>query len=108
MVTAPGGIIASKDKTDGVSLARVLDFFVPAAEAKLSGLLPAPNGTPVELVRIGDGGRLSAPIATATVRYGRYQFNLSALRLTVSPRLVVLSAMSLPALKCAPLLPTRR
>ena len=55
MVTAPGGIIASDDKTDGVSLARVLDFFVTSAEAKLSGLLPVPNGTPVELASLNAG-----------------------------------------------------
>ena len=89
MVTAPGGVIASSDQTKGVSLARVLDFFIAPAEAKLSGLLPVPNGTPVDLVRVTDTGRVSAPIATARVQYGRYQFNLSALRRTVSSRLLV-------------------
>ncbi|HWS04055.1 MAG TPA: hypothetical protein VN448_11795, partial [Gammaproteobacteria bacterium] len=89
MVSVPGGVIASNDKTDGVSLAGVLDFFIPSAEARLYGLVPVPNGTAVELVRMGDRGGTSAPIATTTTRYGRYQFNLSALRLTVSPRLIV-------------------
>lgn len=89
MVTAPGGVIASSERSEGLSLASLLDFFVAPAQAKLSGLLPVPNGTRVELVRVNDSGRTSAPVATTTTRYGRYQFDLTALRRSVSSRLLV-------------------
>lgn len=88
-VTTPGGIIASHGQSEPLSLASLLDFFVPPAQAGLSGLLPVPNGTRVELVRLGDRGFTSAPIAVTTTQYGRYRFNLTTLRLSVSSRLVV-------------------
>lgn len=88
-VTAPGGVIASHGQSEDSSLARVLDFLVPSAQAEMAGLLPVPNGTPVELVKINNGGGTSAPIARTTTQYGRYRFNLSALRRTVSSRLIV-------------------
>lgn len=88
-VTAPGGVIAAHDQAQGFALARLLDFFVAPAQAGVAGLLSVPNGTRVELVRLGDRGYTSAPIAVTTTQYGRYRFNLTALRLTVSSRLIV-------------------
>ncbi|MBI5461627.1 MAG: hypothetical protein HY941_05505, partial [Gammaproteobacteria bacterium] len=89
VVTAPAGVIASSERSGGLSMARLLDFFVAPAQAAMSRLLPVPNGTPVDLVRVNDAGRMSAPIATTTTRYGRYQFDLTALRRSVSSRLLV-------------------
>lgn len=89
VVKAPGGVIAYRAPTDRFSLATLLDFLIPPAQAKLSGLVNVPNGTPVELMRINNRGVMSDPIATTTTQYGRYQFNLTALRQSVSSRLAV-------------------
>lgn len=64
------------------------DLFVPSAYASLSGVSPVPDGTSVQLGRMGSAGSFTA-LASTIVSGGRYAFNLTNLGFTITSDLVV-------------------
>lgn len=64
------------------------DLFESSAFASLFGLTPVPDGTPVQLGRMGSTGSFTV-LASAPVSGGRYSFNLTSLGLAITSDLVV-------------------
>ena len=64
------------------------DLFESSAFASLFGLTPVPDGTPVQLGRMGSAGSFTV-LASTTVSGGRYSFNLTSLGLAITSDLVV-------------------
>jgi hypothetical protein len=61
----------------------------PGRELELAGLLPVPDGTAVDLVRLDDLGEVVETVASSTTVSGRYAFDLSSLRLSLASDLAV-------------------
>ena len=80
-VQAPNGQVAFHQPT-------LWDVFESSAFASLSGLTSVPDGTPVQLGRMGSAGSFTV-LASTTVSGGRYSFNLTSLGLTFASDLVV-------------------
>jgi len=80
-VQAPNGQVAFHQPS-------IWDVFESSAFASLSGLTPVPDGTPVQLGRMGSAGSFTV-LASTTVSSGRYSFNLTSLGLTITSDLVV-------------------
>ena len=78
---APNGQVAFHQPT-------LWDVFASSAFASLSGLTSVPDGTPVQLGRMGSAGSFTV-LASTTVSSGRYSFNLTSLGLTITSDLVV-------------------
>lgn len=87
-VFAPGGQVATKSKED--ALGTIVSTFIPIAKASVSGLLPVPDGTVVELVWMNDAGTVDTVIDSVETTNGRYTFNLTELEITISNGLVVI------------------
>ena len=87
-VQAPNGQVVMHQAPGTVD--RWLNYFLPSANATVSGISPVPDGTQVDLVRIDDMGTVVDTLATTTtISGGRYSFNLTALGLNLSSDLVV-------------------
>lgn len=80
-VQAPNGQVVFHQPT-------LWDVFESSAFASLSGLTPVPDGTPVQLGRMGSAGSFTV-LASTTVSGGRYSFNLTSLGLTFTSDLVI-------------------
>lgn len=87
-VLAPGGQIATKSEED--ALETIVSAFIPIAKASVSGLLPVPDGTVVELVLMNDAGTVDTVIDSVETTNGRYTFNLTELEIAISNGLVVM------------------
>ena len=87
-VLVPNGVVASLAQPSLADMA--LDLVFPAAAADLNGIVPAPAGTTVELVRLNSFAEVSAILATTTTdSNGRYSFDLSNLGLSPEITLAV-------------------
>jgi hypothetical protein len=87
-VLAPGGQVAAKSGGDLFdTFAHVL---VPRVEASVTGLVPVPDGTVVDLVLINDAGTIETLLESTETTNGRYSFNLTELGVAISNDLVVM------------------
>jgi hypothetical protein len=87
-VLAPDGQIAAAEPPG--LLVALSDFLLPPTRAAVSGLLPVPKGTPVELVHLSTAGTVDGVLATAKVKKkGKYSFNLDRLGHYDAPDLAV-------------------
>ncbi|GAB4269546.1 MAG: hypothetical protein Kow0092_23660 [Deferrisomatales bacterium] len=86
-VQAPGDLIAGG--TAAPLLRRASWWMMRPAWAGLTGLLPVPDGTRVELVRLSEAGDPVGVLASTTTSAGRYRFDLTALGVEYSSRLAV-------------------
>jgi hypothetical protein len=82
-ITAPGGAFAfNRQSSFG-------ELFGSDAYAALTGLVPVPDGTIVQLGRFNATGTSVTPITTTTTMGGLYSFNLTALGVQPSHDLIV-------------------
>ena len=87
-VLAPDGKIAASEPRD--LLASVSGYFLSPAQSSIAGLLPVPNGTPVELVHLSATGTVDGVLASTTVsKNGKYAFDLDKLGHFDAPDLAV-------------------
>jgi len=68
---------------------RLASWFISSANAALSGIASVPNGTPVELDRMGDDGSIKATISRTATAGGRFSFNLTQLGSAMTSDLIV-------------------
>jgi len=61
----------------------------PGRELELAGLLPVPDGTAVDLVRLDELGEVVETVASSTTASGGYAFDLTSLRLSLASDLAV-------------------
>jgi hypothetical protein len=73
-VLVPAALVSLQERS--TPLARLAGLFLRSAHAALTGLVPAPDGTPVELVRVDANGNAQEIIASTTVRNAAYSFDL--------------------------------
>lgn len=85
-VEAPNGQVASAWPLRGVD--RWLSLVVPQAAASVPGALPVPDGTPVDLNRLGADGSIVETVASTTTSNGRYSFNFTDLGLAFNDHYV--------------------
>ncbi len=86
-VEAPSGLIAANENHN--LLRRLASMIVQFANASVTGLLPVPDGTEVELIRLNNDGTKNTVLASTTTSKGKYTFDLTELGLGFSSDLAV-------------------
>jgi len=79
LVEAPNGQLAGVWPLHGAD--RWLTLVVSEAAASVPGALPVPDGTAVDLNRLGTDGSIAETLASTTTSGGRYSFNFTDLGL---------------------------
>lgn len=80
LIEAPNGQVASAWPLHGLD--GWFALVVPNAAASVPGAAPVPDGTPVDLNRLGADGSITETIASTTTNGGRYVFNFTDLGLS--------------------------
>ena len=88
LVLAPGGQIAANQKKGLIN--SVASIFIQKVEAAVTGLLPVPDGTLVDLVLINDAGTVDTVLDSVGTVNSRYSFNLTALDVVITNNLMVM------------------